>query len=74
MIEAKTPETEGKMVIEFKAKKGHENRGMFLDDREKGRKDVLEKFDEDSESDEDFKMPYSNGADMMNAKKPAGCC
>ena len=56
VIEAKTPETEGKMVIEFKAQKGHENK-MFVDQREKQRAKVLEDFEEDSESDEDFKLP-----------------
>ena len=41
VIEAKTPETEGKLVIEFKNEKGHENRGLFKDDREKDRARVL---------------------------------
>ena len=66
VIEAKTPETEGKMVIEYKGKKGHEAKGMFKDDREKDRKRVLEELS-DSESDDDFKMP-NNGADMMQIK------
>ena len=54
MIEAKTRETEGKLVIEFKAEKGHEGH-MFKDEREKERQRVLmpDKV-EDSESDEDF--------------------
>ena len=52
------------MVIEFKGKKGHEHRGFLKDDREKGRKKVLEDFDDDSESDEDFKMP-SEGVNML---------
>ena len=38
MPEAKEPEK--KMVIEFKAEKGHENK-MFKDDREKERDRVL---------------------------------
>ena len=41
IIEAKTPETEGKMVIEFETEKGHENK-MFKDDREKERKATLQ--------------------------------
>ena len=46
----------GKLVIEFKAEKGHENK-MFKDEREKERGRVLEKdvWEDDSESDEDFK-------------------
>lgn len=40
IIEAKTPETEGKMVLEFAHKKGHEHK-MFKDDREKERAQVL---------------------------------
>ena len=36
MPEAKTPETEGHLVIGFEAAKGHENK-MFVDDREKQR-------------------------------------
>ena len=57
VIAAKTPETEGKLVIEFKNEKGHENRGLFKDDREKDRARVLQNTDwEDSdESDDDFK-------------------
>ena len=57
MPEAKTPETSGKLVIEFKAEKGHENK-MFKDEREKGRDRVLQKETwekNDSESDEDFR-------------------
>ena len=52
------------MVIEFKGQKGHENRGMFQDNREKQRKKVLDDFEQDSESDDDFKMP-DNAANMM---------
>ena len=63
MIEAKTPETEGKMVIEFKTQKGHENK-MFKDQREKERSKVLMEFEDDSESDEDFKMP-SNATSLI---------
>ena len=55
MPEAKTRETEGKLVIEFKTEKGHENK-MFKDDREKQRERVLMPDSiADSESDEDFK-------------------
>ena len=56
-IEAKTPEQKGKLVVEFKAEKGHENK-MFKDEREKERDRVLMKgLDwDDSESDEDFKV------------------
>ena len=36
IIEAKTPETEGKLVIEVEQEKGHENK-MFKDEREKKR-------------------------------------
>merc|ERR1719446_1522857 len=56
MIEAKTPETEGKLMIEFKAEKGHEHKVM-KDDREKERGKVLQDniWDDDSESDDDFK-------------------
>merc|ERR1719446_1648582 len=57
MIEAKTPETEGKLMIEFKAEKGHEHKVM-KDDREKERGKVLQdnNWQDDSESDEDFCM------------------
>ena len=56
IIEAKEAGTGGKLVIEFKAEKGHENK-MFKDNREKDRDRVLEKdvWEDDSESDEDFK-------------------
>ena len=40
MPEAKTPETEGHIVIGFEAKKGHENKVM-IDEREKQRQKVL---------------------------------
>ena len=40
VIEAKTPETEGKLVIEMKMQGGHENK-MFVDDREKYRAKVM---------------------------------
>ena len=36
ILEAKTPESSGKLVIEFEQEKGHENK-MFKDDREKQR-------------------------------------
>ena len=57
VIEAKTRETEGKLVIEFKAEKGHEHK-MFKDDREKDRARVLDPdtmWKDSEESDEDFK-------------------
>ena len=41
MIEAKTPETQGKLVLNFKTEKGHENK-VFKDDREKQRERVLQ--------------------------------
>jgi len=41
MIEAKTPETEGQLVIEFEQEKGHENKVM-RDDRERQRKATLQ--------------------------------
>lgn len=56
IIEAKTRETEGKMVIEFAHQKGHENK-MFKDDREKERNRVLD-FDgmsDDLSDDDDLK-------------------
>jgi len=59
MIEAKTKADTGKLVIEFKAEKGHENK-VFKDDREKDRSRVLQAdagWGDDSESDDDFKMP-----------------
>merc|ERR1712110_865003 len=59
VIEAKTREDTGKLVIEFKAEKGHENK-VFKDDREKGRDRVLQAdidWNDDSESDDDFKIP-----------------
>ena len=60
MPEAKTPETEGKLMIEFKAEKGHEHKVM-KDDREKERERTLMKtghlWEHDSESDDDFCMP-----------------
>ena len=58
IIEAKEAAEQGKLVIEFKAEKGHENK-MFIDEREKQRERVLQQsaWEDDSESDEDFKMP-----------------
>jgi hypothetical protein len=41
VIEAKTPEQKGKLVIEFEQQKGHENK-MFVDEREKQRQRVFE--------------------------------
>ena len=53
MPEAKEPER--KMVIEFKAEKGHENK-MFKDEREKERGLVLDKnvWEDDKDSDDDY--------------------
>lgn len=51
IIEAKTPETEGKMVIEFEQEKGHENK-MFKDDREKQRQATLQRADWTATSDQ----------------------
>jgi hypothetical protein len=58
VIEARTPENSGKLVIEFKNEKGQEHRGMFKDDREKDRARVLQanEWSDDSESDDDFKI------------------
>ncbi len=50
-------------MISMKAEKGHENK-MFKDEREKERERVLQKdldWGNDSESDEDFKMPAQVG-------------
>ena len=41
VIEAKTIENTGKLVLDFKMEKGHENK-MFKDDREKERARVLQ--------------------------------
>ena len=41
IIEAKTPVTEGKFVVEVQQERGHENR-MFKDEREKERAPTLE--------------------------------
>ena len=41
VIEAKTPETEGKLVIQVEQMKGHENK-MFKDEREKQRAPTLQ--------------------------------
>ena len=59
IIEAKTKADTGKLVIEFKAEKGHENK-VFKDDREKERGRVLQQEiwnASDDESDEDFCIP-----------------
>lgn len=53
IIEAKTPQTEGKMVIEFEQERGHENK-MFKDEREKQRKAALQKIDWTSTKDDDM--------------------
>ena len=57
-------------MIEFKAERGHENK-VFKDDREKERSRVLMKdgnaWDDDSESDDDFKMPCgANGGNTIS--------
>ena len=41
VIEAKTPFTEGKLVVEFGMEKGHDNK-MFIDEREKKREKALD--------------------------------
>ena len=41
VLEARTPESSGKLVIEFEAEKGHENK-MFKDEREKERSKQLD--------------------------------
>ena len=41
MIEAKTPETEGKLVFEFEMETGHENK-VVQDDRERQHKKALD--------------------------------
>ena len=59
IIEARSKADTGKLVIEFKAEKGHENK-VFKDDRERERGRVLQQdlaWNDDSESDDDFKMP-----------------
>ena len=59
IIEAKSKADNGKLVIEFKAEKGHEHKVM-KDDREKERGRVLQvaaDWGNDSESDEDFCLP-----------------
>ena len=68
VIEAKTIENTGKIVLEFKMEKGHENK-MSKDDREKDRARVLQPdlaWGSDDDSDEDFKMPpgFQNLAKM----------
>ena len=54
VIEAKTRDTEGKMIIETKMARGHEHK-MFKDEREKERTNVLDFAGFSDESDEDFK-------------------
>lgn len=44
VIEAKEAEAKGGFKIEFEMEKGHEHK-MFVDDREKERENVLDKFD-----------------------------
>lgn len=46
IIEAKTPETEGKLVIEFENEKGHEM-NVMKDDRQKDRKRQLDYWEHD---------------------------
>ena len=56
MPEAKTPHDNGRLVIEFKAEKGHENK-MFKDEREKERERVLQKdLDWEADSDDDYNV------------------
>ena len=70
VIEAKTPESSGKLMIEFKAEKGHEHKVM-KDDREKERGRVLQQdvWQDDSESDEDFKMDNTMYTHQIGGKK-----
>ena len=42
IIEAKTPETEGRLVVEVEQERGHENK-MFKDEREKDRRPTLDR-------------------------------
>ena len=48
IIEAKTPDTEGKLVIEFENEKGHEM-NVMKDDRQKDRKRQLDYWEHDKE-------------------------
>lgn len=41
MLPAETPESKGKLVVEFEAEKGHEHK-MFVDEREKPRERALD--------------------------------
>ena len=72
VIEAKEAADKGKLVIEFKAEKGHEHK-MFQDDREKQRDRVLQKdlWEDDEESDDDFKVDPNMAYSMQVAGKPA---
>ena len=56
VIEAKTLEQKGRLVVEFEAKKGHENK-MFIDEREKQRAPTLMDYEDlkMSDDDEDYK-------------------
>merc|ERR1719272_1777390 len=47
IIEAKTPHTEGRMVIEFENEKGHEQ-NIMKDDRQKGRARQLDYWEHDN--------------------------
>ena len=71
VIEAKTREQCGKMVITMKMEKGHEHK-MVKDDREKERDLVLQKDLEwnDDESDEDFHVDNNI---MANCCKKGTC-
>ena len=53
MLEAKTPESEGHLVIGFEMKAGHENK-MMIDEREKQRKKVLMDMDIDDINLDDY--------------------
>ena len=43
IIEAKTPATEGRLVVEIEQERGHEARSMFVDERERQRAPTLQK-------------------------------
>ena len=64
IIEAKTPFTEGKMVLEFQNERGHENK-MFKDEREKERKQVLDHagFDDKDQAEADKLFEEEFGMD-----------
>ena len=55
-LEAETPESKGRLVVEFEAKKGHEHK-LYKDEREKERERTLMDYADVviSDDDEDFK-------------------